>query len=107
VTYSTLQLCSGRAGFEAIPRPKLRLDLPAITARLRQQGIAVVDARVMLLIRLEHEVTLSQDGRVLIKCPDPSEASRVFARLVSLAGLPAGEPEAEPPTRLPARLIPR
>ena len=107
MTYSTLKLCSGRAGFEAIPRPKLHLDLRAVTARLRHEGIPVVDARVMLLIRLEHEVTLSQDGRVLIKCPDPSEAGRVFARLVSLAGLPAGDPEAEPPSRLPARLIPR
>lgn len=107
MTYSTLKLCSGRAGFEAIPRPKLKLDLRAVAARLRQEGIPVVDARVMLLVRLEHEVTLSQDGRVLIKCPDPSEAGRLFDRLVSLAGLPSGEPEAEPAVRLPARLIPR
>ena len=106
MTYSTLKLCSGRGSFEATPRPKLDLDLTAIAERLRSAGVAVTDARVMLIVGLESETTLSRDGRVLIKTGDPILAGHVFERLRSLAGLPpAGEP-LEPGPLPPARLIP-
>lgn len=88
MTYATLRLCSSRGAFEATPEPRLTLDLPAIAARLRSQGVGVTDARVMLLIQLRHEATLSHDGRVLIKCRDPRVAAEVFAELCARAELP-------------------
>jgi len=92
VGYETLKLCAGRSAFEAVPNPRLSLDLPRIRDRLTAQGIGVVDARVMLLIRLEREVTLGHDGRVLIKSSDPREADAVFRRLDALAGLTSVPP---------------
>jgi hypothetical protein len=88
--YETLKLCSGRSAFESIPHPKLDLDLPAIRAKLEAAGVEVVDARVMLIFRLEHEVTLGRDGRILIKTADPRAADRVFQQLDAVAGLSSG-----------------
>ena len=81
MTYTTLKLCSGRGGFEATPRPRLTLDLADARMRLEAEGIAVTDARVMLIARMEREVTVSRDGRILIKSSDEAEANAVFARL--------------------------
>ncbi len=87
--YETLRLCRGRAAFEAVPEPRLALDLPAARARLEAAGIAVTDARVMLIFALEAEATLSRDGRILIKTSDPKTADAVFRRLDVLLGLTA------------------
>lgn len=91
--YETLKLCSGRSAFEAVPHPRLQLDLAGIRERCQRRGVPVVDARVMLIIQLEAEVTLGRDGRVLIKSPDPRKADAVFQQLDRLAGL-TGPPEA-------------
>lgn len=106
MTYATLRLCSSRGAFEATPEPRLALDLPAIAARLRAQGVAVTDARVMLLIQLRHEATLSHDGRVLIKCRDPAVATEVFAELCRRAELPDALPDSTPRTPVPSSVIP-
>lgn len=81
MTYETVRLCSGGGAYEAVPRPRLQLDLAAARGRLEESGIPVVDARVMLIVRLEQEVTVSRDGRILIKTRDPHEAERLFARV--------------------------
>jgi hypothetical protein len=94
VTYYTLALCSSKGGFEAVPRPKLALDLRAAKERLLAAGIEVTDARVMLIAAMEREVTLSRDGRVLIKSRDAAEANRVFAELRRVVGLPDSPDEA-------------
>jgi hypothetical protein len=88
VTYYTLALCTSKGGFEAIPRPKLALNLADARDRLIAAGIGVTDARVMLIAAMEREVTLSRDGRVLIKSRDAAEANRVFAELRRVVGLP-------------------
>jgi hypothetical protein len=88
VTYYTLALCASKGAFEAIPRPKLALDLKEARSRLESAGIGVTDARVMLIAAMESEVTLSRDGRILIKSRDRAEAARVFARLRDVVGLP-------------------
>lgn len=105
MTYATLRLCSSRGAFEATPEPRLALDLPAIAARLRAQGIAVTDARVLLLIQLRHETTLSHDGRVLIKCRDPSVAAEVFAELCRRAELPDAPGAATPRVPSPSSVM--
>jgi hypothetical protein len=88
VTYDTLALCASKGAYEAIPRPKLTLDLREAKRRLESAGLPVTDARVMLIVSMGSEVTLSRDGRVLIKSRDAKEADRVFERLREVVGLP-------------------
>lgn len=78
MTYFTLRLCANRGAFEAVPENPKVVDLRALRARLEQEGIPVVDARVMLIAQMEREVTFGRDGRVLIKSRDSAEAQRIF-----------------------------
>lgn len=87
MTYSTLKLCSGGAGFEAIPSPKLHLDLARVRVALESRGIKVVDARVMLMVESQPPVTVSRDGRILVKTKEKAEAERALNEL-----LPVFEP---------------
>jgi hypothetical protein len=89
--YYSLRLCAGGGAFEAVPAPRLRLDLPRVKGTLEANEIPVVDARVMLIAQLDREVTLSRDGRVLIKTKDNAEAAAIFERLRRLLDLPAVE----------------
>jgi hypothetical protein len=86
--YYSLRLCAGGGAFEAVPAPRLTLDLRQVKGTLETNGIPVVDARVMLIAQLEREVTLSRDGRVLIKTKDTAEAAAIFDRLRNLLHLP-------------------
>ncbi len=106
MTYTTLKLCSGRASFEAVPRPRLSLNLAEVAERLRAKGIPVTDARVMLLVEWETPITLSQDGRVLVKTGDPLIAQQQFERFREVAGLPDGPPAPSVTSRVPERVIP-
>ncbi|MGA7861602.1 MAG: hypothetical protein WCB19_07065 [Thermoplasmata archaeon] len=90
--YYSLRLCAGGGAFEAVPAPRLTLDLRRVKGTLESHDIPVVDARVMLIVQLEREVTLSRDGRVLIKTKDSTEAAAIFERLRRLLMLPAVEP---------------
>lgn len=94
MSYETLALCSGGGGYEAVPNPRASLDLPSLARRLESQGIAVLDARVMLIFRLAHEVTLGRDGRILIKSRDPAAADRLLREVCERLGLegPTGAP---------------
>jgi hypothetical protein len=95
--YRQLRLCSNNGGFEAIPDPPLHLDLGAARRTLETTGIAVVDARVMLVVGLDPEVTISRTGRLLFKTQDPAAAERAFQRLRTLLDLPGtGDPDAFP-----------
>ena len=96
MTYYNLRLCAGRGAFEAIPRPRLEVDLGQVRRRLEAKGVPVVDARVLLIAQLGQEVTVSRDGRVLIKCHDLEEARRLFHELQSTVAPALGSPDAEP-----------
>ncbi len=87
--YYSLRLCAGGGAFEAVPAPRLNLDLRRVKGALEASHIPVVDARVMLIAQLEREVTLSRDGRVLIKTKDGAEAASIFGRLRELLDLPS------------------
>jgi hypothetical protein len=79
--YRTLRLCSSGGGFEAVPDPPRKLDLARVRKALEDDGVAVIDARVMLIAAFDSETTISRTGRVLIKTANPAEADRVFQRL--------------------------
>jgi hypothetical protein len=82
--YRTLRVCSNSGAFEAIPDPPRPLDLVEVRHRLEADGIAVVDARVMLIVGLDPEVTISRNGRLLFKTRDAAAAERAFERLRSV-----------------------
>ena len=82
MSYSSLRLCSGRSAFEAIPNPRLALDLGRVRARIEADGVPVIDARVMLIAGRRQEVTIGRDGRVLIKLRQEAEADRLFRRVL-------------------------
>ncbi|MCI4363192.1 MAG: hypothetical protein L3K13_02680 [Thermoplasmata archaeon] len=96
MTYSTVRLCSGGGSFEAIPTPKLALDLGRARKELEAAGVSVVDARVMLIARLEKEVTLARDGRILIKTTDPVVADRILRDLCARLSLEYGTARSTP-----------
>ena len=87
--YRTLRVCANRGGYEAIPDPPRPLDLVEVRHRLERAGIAVVDARVMLIAALDSEVTIARSGRILFKTQDASVAARTFERLRALLDLPS------------------
>ncbi|MGI0128943.1 MAG: hypothetical protein ACREEC_02125 [Thermoplasmata archaeon] len=86
--YRKIRLCSNNGGYEAIPEPSLRLDLTRARHALEEIGVAVVDARVMLIAALDPEVTISRLGRLLFKTRDVVAAERAFDRLRALLDLP-------------------
>jgi hypothetical protein len=90
--YRRLRVCSNGGGYEAVPNPSHRLDLAQARHLLEAEGVAVVDARVMLIAAIEPETTISQNGRLLFKTRDPKAAEAAFERLRSLLDLPELEP---------------
>jgi hypothetical protein len=95
--YRKLRLCSSNGGYEAIPDPPLRLDLREARSALERVGIAVVDARVMLIAGTDPEVTISRTGRLLFKTRDAAAAERAFQQLRRWLDLPgAGANDAGP-----------
>lgn len=98
--YRPLRLCSHGGGFEAIPESPRSLDLPQIRRALESAGLPVVDARVMLIVGIEPEVTISRSGRLLFKTADEPLARKALDRLLSLAELaPPPGSRAPLPTR--------
>jgi hypothetical protein len=91
--YETVRLCSGKGSYEALPRRPVAMDLNLARAALESRGIPVTDARVMLIVAIRPEVTLSRNGRILIKTRDPREAERAVDRILEALDLPARAPQ--------------
>lgn len=79
--YAPVRICSGRGGYEAVPESPAHLDLARVARTLASSGLAVTDARVMLIVAMDPEVTLSRDGRVLVKTSDPAVAAHAVDEL--------------------------
>jgi hypothetical protein len=90
--YRRLRVCSSGGGFEAVPSPPVRLNLANARRLLEAEGVAVVDARVMLIAGTDPETTISANGRMLFKTRDARAAERTFEHLRVLLGLPGLEP---------------
>jgi hypothetical protein len=76
-----VRLCSGKGAYEAIPDVPGRLDLARAARALEASGLRVTDARVMLIVSMDPEVTLSRDGRILVKTRDPALADQAIQEL--------------------------
>jgi len=79
--YRTLRVCSNSGAYEALPDSSRPIDLARVRDQLEEDGIAVVDARVMLIAALEVEVTIGRTGRLLFKTRDEKTAQRCLDRL--------------------------
>lgn len=88
-TYRKVRLCSNHGAYEAVPEPPSPLDLVRVRHALEREGVAVVDARVMLIVGLDPEVTISRNGRMVFKTRDAAAAERAFDRLRAVLGLPS------------------
>ncbi|MGA8542849.1 MAG: hypothetical protein WB947_04830 [Thermoplasmata archaeon] len=77
----------------------MQLDLASARRALEREGVAVVDARVMLVAAFDPEVTISRSGRLLFKTKDPVIADRAFQRLRALLDLPGTVEEPMVPRR--------
>lgn len=86
--YDTVRLCSGKGSYEALPRKDCTFDLERARQLLESYGIAVTDARVMLIVATQPEMTVSRNGRILIKTRDSHEAERALDSLLAHLRLP-------------------
>lgn len=93
--YAPVRLCTGKAAYEAVPQSAARLDLARAARLLEAGGLTVTNARVMLIVGLDPEVTLSVDGRILVKTRDPATANRVIDELWGLLVATTEPPECD------------
>jgi predicted house-cleaning NTP pyrophosphatase (Maf/HAM1 superfamily) len=84
LNYRKAQLCSGQAAYEAFPDPAMKLDLGALRVALEKAGKEVLDARVILVVMGDPEVTVKRDGSLLIKTKDEEKANRCIQELVNI-----------------------
>lgn len=71
-----LQLCANRAGYEAVPERRLRLDLADVEARAVAHGFdALTNAGIILVLRWGTlELSVFESGKLLFKTREPSVA---------------------------------
>jgi hypothetical protein len=70
VRLSVVRPCKGSSGTEVLTEPGLELDLAASADMLRGEGLEVTNARVLLVVRTEPQVTLYPSGRMLVSTDD-------------------------------------
>jgi len=81
VNLATVRPCKGSSGTEVLPEEELLLDLVECASRLEGAGMDVTDARVLLVVRGDPQVTLYPSGRMLVHTDD-LELARERALLV-------------------------
>ena len=81
VNLATVRPCKGSSGTEVLPEEELLLDLVECASRLERAGMDVTDARVLLVVRGDPQVTLYPSGRMLVHTDD-LELARERALLV-------------------------
>jgi len=79
--YSVLELCKNRAGYEAIPREKMRLRLADVERDLKDAGFeSLANAGILLVVRWESvEMSVFESGKLLFKTRDEGQARVAMA----------------------------
>lgn len=88
VDYSVLELCKNRAGFEAIPKAKLKLDLRALEGELKDAGFEpLANAGILLVVRWEDvELSVFESGKLLFKTREIDKARVAMAAFQGAMG---------------------
>lgn len=84
VRLATVRPCKGSSGTEVLPESKLDLSMDASATALREAGMEVTDARVLLIVRESPQVTLYPSGRMLVHTDDLDLARDRALRVLTL-----------------------
>ena len=86
--YSVLELCKNRAGYEAIPRARLRLRLADVERDLQEAGFEpLANAGIVLVLRWEDvELSVFESGKLLFKTREMDKARVAMAAFKGAMG---------------------
>ena len=79
--YSVLELCRNRAGYEAVPRTRVKLQLRQVEKDLVDAGFeALANAGILLVVKWEDvELSVFESGKLLFKTRDEGQARVAMA----------------------------
>ncbi|HET6404163.1 MAG TPA: hypothetical protein VFH78_05910 [Candidatus Thermoplasmatota archaeon] len=79
--YSVLELCKNRAGYEAVPRGRMKLDLRKLEGELQEAGFEpLANAGILLVVRWEDvELSIFESGKLLFKTREMDKARVAMA----------------------------
>ncbi|HVL48634.1 MAG TPA: hypothetical protein VM889_08770 [Candidatus Thermoplasmatota archaeon] len=86
--YSVLELCRNRAGYEAVPEKRMRLDLARVQATLERSGFTTLaNAGIILVAKVGPvEMSVFESGKILVKTPYEDHARRAQAEFMKAMG---------------------
>ena len=86
--YGLLELCKNRAGFEAIPRARLKLDLRKLEPALAEAGFQpLANAGILLVVKWDDvELSVFESGKLLFKTQDEDKARVAMAAFKGAMG---------------------
>ncbi len=87
VNLATVRPCKGSSGTEVLPEEELLLDLAECASRLEAAGMDVTDARALLIVRGDPQVTLYPSGRMLVHTDDLGQAKERALSVLTSAGV--------------------
>jgi hypothetical protein len=87
VTLAVVRPCKGSSGTEVLPEEELHLNLARCASRLEAAGMDVTDARALLIIRGDPQVTLYPSGRMLVHTDDMELAREMALTVLTRAGV--------------------
>ena len=77
--------CKTTASYEAIPKKQIKLNLDECEEKLKDCGYDVVcNAKVMLIVKKEHEVSIYPTGMMIIKSEKEEVARREIGKISEL-----------------------
>ncbi|GEM_PF-7088151 len=86
--YSVLELCKNRAGYEAVPRLRLKLKLADVERDLQDAGFEpLANAGIVLVVRWEDvELSVFESGKLLFKTREMDKARVAMAAFKGAMG---------------------
>ena len=86
--YTVLELCKNRAGYEAVPRQKLKLKLHDVERDLVSAGFEpLANANILLVVKWEDvELSVFESGKLLFKTRDEAKARVAMAAFKGAMG---------------------
>jgi len=79
-----VQPCKGSSGTEVLPEGKFDISIGDSAKRLREAGMDVTNARVLLIVRGSPQVTLYPSGRMLVHTDDLDRAKARALQVLTL-----------------------
>jgi hypothetical protein len=84
VRLAAVRPCKGSSGTEVLPEGNLDLGMDASAKCLRQAGLDVTNAKVLLIVRGSPQVTLYPSGRMLVHTDDLDRAKERAVQVLTL-----------------------